>query len=59
MDVLTDTKMPDRCSDASPKDPMTWGVQMPPSTHDIWEHIVWENIQMYKGYGGIQMYGCI
>ena len=56
MDVLIDTEMPDRCTDAPQKTQDIWGVQMLTSPHDI---------QKYRGVGGaygcrgIQMYGGI
>ena len=64
MDVLTDTEMPDRGPDSTPKDPMTCGVYGCP--HDIWGTHgiggtytctgVWE---AYGCMGGIQTYGGI
>ena len=37
MDILTDTKMPDRCTNTLLKDQDIWDGQMPSSPNDIWE----------------------
>ena len=36
MDVPTDTKMPDGCTDAPLKDPNTYECTDAPKSHDIW-----------------------
>ena len=59
MDVLTDTKMPDRCTDASQKTPRHGVYMCPPSPNDMGNIWYRENIQMYRGYGDIQMSGGI
>ena len=60
MDVLTDTEMPDRCTDAPQILPDIQGVQMPPQVPMTFgEHIVQGDIQIYReGVRHTDIWGC-
>ena len=66
MDVLTDTKMPNRCADA-PKTPKHMGCTDVPGPHIRWEkHTDVQGstrasicLGGAQTYGGVQMYGGI
>ena len=56
MDVLTDTEMPDRCTDVPKRLQDIWGVQMPPqSPSDIWG--TYSTGETYRCTGGMGAYG--
>ena len=59
MDELTDTEMSERCTDASPKEPKTYGVyRYSQSPHDIWEmYSIGEHTDVQGGYEAIWTYG--